>query len=128
MRKDPRVSTKGPTSSKRGSRRSPKEVLKVRIERRKRIHGPCLTERSRNVRKQKASTSLHEEAALVKGTEKPSKKRARGIDPEAATIEQRIGAPPKPCVTSMEQEAEPREEDQPTQRAPNMEKKHNKPN
>ena len=111
MRKDPRVSTKGPMSSKRGSRRSSKEVLKVCIERRKRIHGPCLTERGRNVGKQKASTPPHEEATLMKGTERPIKERATGIDPRAATVEQRIGAPPNPCVTSMEQEAEPGEED-----------------
>ena len=63
----------------------------------------------------------------MKETERPIKERATGIGPQAATIEQRIGAPPNPCVPSMEQGAEPREDDQPTQSAPNMEKKHNQP-
>ena len=114
-------------SNKRGSRRGPKEVLKVRIERRKRIHGPCLTERGWNVCKQKAATLPHEEAAPKKRTERPIKERATGIDPQAAIMEQRSGAPPNPFITSMEQEAEPREKDQPSQRAPHMKKKYNQP-
>ena len=61
----------------------------------------------------------------MKGDDGPVKERAAGIDQQTTT--RGTGAPPKPLISGMKQEADPTEDDEPRQKAPQEKENHEKP-